>query len=203
MPDTVQFKNGNQIINHYAADERKLSTDYVTLLGSVIASVGKDTVRTWTSSDMRETGTVYNDNMEYSTARETSPSLFRIHNPEGYAKCQDIQYFPKNYYFYYRQDHLGNNREVWCAAYFYNNTLPIAASVVQRTNYYPSGLPWADATGASTQPYKYNGKEFIEMHGYDMYDYGARGYYPAIERFTTVDPLAENITPLALMRTVV
>lgn len=30
------------------------------------------------------------------------------------------------------------------------------------------------------------------MHGYDTYDYGFRGYYPAVGRFTTVDPLAEK-----------
>jgi hypothetical protein len=30
------------------------------------------------------------------------------------------------------------------------------------------------------------------MYGYDTYDYGARGYYPAIMRFTTMDPLAEK-----------
>ena len=30
------------------------------------------------------------------------------------------------------------------------------------------------------------------MHGYDTYDYGARGMYPAIMRFTTPDPLAEK-----------
>jgi hypothetical protein len=28
-------------------------------------------------------------------------------------------------------------------------------------------LPYAEGTGISTQPNKYNGKEFIEMHGYD------------------------------------
>ncbi len=28
------------------------------------------------------------------------------------------------------------------------------------------------------------------MHGYDTYDYGARGMYPALMRFTTPDPLA-------------
>jgi len=89
-------------------------------------------------------------------------------------------------YYYYRHDHLGDNREVWCA-----NT----NTVVQRTQYYPSGLPWAyDRTvdHPDLQHRKYNGKEFVEMHGYDTYDYGARGYYPAMGRFTSVDPLAEN-----------
>jgi len=29
--------------------------------------------------------------------------------------------------------------------------------------YYPSGLPWAETAGASEQPWKYNGKEFVEI----------------------------------------
>jgi len=38
------------------------------------------------------------------------------------------------------------------------------------------------------------------MHGYDTYDYGARGYYAAMGRFMNVDPLAEkyySISPYA------
>jgi len=38
------------------------------------------------------------------------------------------------------------------------------------------------------------------MHGYDTYDYGVRGYYPASGRFMTVDPLTEkyySISPYA------
>lgn len=46
--------------------------------------------------------------------------------------------------------------------------------------------------GASEQPYKYNSKEFVEMHGLDEYDSEARWYYPAICRTTTMDPLAEK-----------
>jgi RHS repeat-associated protein len=74
--------------------------------------------------------------------------------------------------------------------------------VQQRTQYYPSGLLWVSGSSDEPifQPYKYNGKEFVETHGYDTYDYGARGYYPAIGRFTTVDPLAEkyySISPYA------
>ncbi len=77
-----------------------------------------------------------------------------------------------------------------------------AGTTVQRTQYYPSGLPWASNTGDNPglQNKKYNGKEFVEMNGYDSYDYGARGYYPAIGRFTSVDPLAEkyySISPYA------
>ncbi len=96
-------------------------------------------------------------------------------------------------YHYYRRDHLGNNREVWQTD---GNTV----ATIQRTQYYPSGLPWAEGEGASEQPYKYNDKEFIEMHGYDTYDYGARGMFPSIMRFTTMDPLAEkyySISPYA------
>ena len=39
---------------------------------------------------------------------------------------------------------------------------------------------------------KYNGKEFVEMHGLDEYDSQARWYYPAIMRTTTMDPLCEK-----------
>ena len=91
---------------------------------------------------------------------------------------------------------MGNIREVWCATGY------IPSATEQLTQYFPSGLPWATNPGdvASAQPYKYNGKEFVEMHGYDTYDYGARGYYPASGRFMTVDPLAEkyySISPYA------
>ena len=84
--------------------------------------------------------------------------LKRIYTPEGYVDKQD------NYH-YYRRDHLDNVREVWKAT-------GAGAQTVQRTRYYPSGLPWEYQAGdsASLQPYKYGGKEFVEAHGLDMYD---------------------------------
>ena len=117
-------------------------------------------------------------------------SLYRIHNPEGYATSATTSNGP--IYYYYRRDHLGNNREVWPASYTWGSTTH-AAATVQRTQYYPSGLPWASNSGDNpwVQDNKYNGKEFVEMHGLDEYDYHARGMYPAIMRFTTIDPLAE------------
>ncbi len=92
---------------------------------------------------------------------------------------------------YYHRDHLGNTCAVWNAT---------ADSVVQRTRYYASGMPMAGSTGQPYQPYKYNGKEFVTEYGYDTYDYGFRNYYPAVGRFTSVDPLAEqyySISPYA------
>ena len=50
----------------------------------------------------------------------------------------------------------------------------------------------AQSRGRDTQPYLYNGKEFEETHGLNIYDFGFRGYYALTGRFTTIDPLAEQ-----------
>ena len=128
-------------------------------------------------------GIAFIGNFEYKTLNVDVEltTLSRIYNDEGYVEN------PANpQYYYFRHDHLGDNREVWCA-----NTNTVA----QRTQYYPSGLPWAyDRTldHPDLQHRKYNGKEFIEMHGYDTYDIVWRQYYPAIGRFQTPDPEIED-----------
>lgn len=191
LPDLVQFSNGNQIANRYTADGRKLATNFYTMQNSVVAPITVDegqTLQLNYFSDMADYhGVQYSGNFEYDIDRDikTPDNVSRIYNPEGYV--QDAKFY------YYRRDHLGNNREVWCA-----NT----NSTVQRTQYYPSGLPIEISTGdnPSTQSRKYNGKEFVEMHGLDEYDSQARWYYPALMCTTTMDPLAEkyyNISPYA------
>ena len=35
-------------------------------------------------------------------------------------------------------------------------------------------------------------KEYEQLHCFYVYDFGARGYYATIVRFTSIDPLAEN-----------
>jgi len=189
LPDTIQFKNGNQIINRYAADGRKLGTEYFTRITALAAPISENAVCNWVydRTNIDQSGKVYIDNKEYNTSYgiPANAYLAKVFNPEGYSTS--IGYF----WFYYRKDHLGNIREVWYA----NNK-----TTIQRTQYYPSGLPWAEGYNASLQPFKYNGKEFVEMHGYDCYDYGFRGYYAASSRFTTVDPMAEltpSISPYA------
>lgn len=88
-------------------------------------------------------------------------------------------------YYYYRRDHLGSNVAVWDAT---------ADSTVQRTLYYASGLPMRESKGQEVQTRKYNGKEYHEIYGLNEYDYGFRGYYATIGRFTAKDPLGE-LTP--------
>ena len=46
-------------------------------------------------------------------------------------------------------------------------------TTVQRTFYYATGMPMPQSSGQSTQPYLYNGKEYEQVHGFDVYDFGA------------------------------
>ena len=184
LPDTIQFKNGNQIVNKYDASGRKLSEDFYTLTVPVVVPINSTLwlVGRW---DLLASlnGTAYVDNFEYDTSRDVQDPNFidlsKVYNAEGYIQPAA----GTSLYYYYRKDHTGDNREVW-----YANT----KTTVQQTQYYASGLPWDVGTGASVQNRKYNGKEFIEMHGYDTYDIVWRQYYPAIGRFQTPDPEVEN-----------
>ncbi|GHV57992.1 hypothetical protein FACS1894182_08430 [Bacteroidia bacterium] len=208
LPDTVQFMNGNQIINRYSADGRKLQTEYVTAQVPLVMPIGN--VANSTGSGFVRYGTVYAGHIEYRFGNMGYLNLSRIHNPEGYVEYNtpddgfegDIQEL--NHYSYYRRDHLGNVREVWSPSYYiekdYGAFQTFPARTSQRTQYYPSGLPWAAGEGKNEQPYKFGGKEFVETHGYDTYDFGARGMYPAIMRFSSIDPLAEkyySVSPYA------
>ena len=91
-------------------------------------------------------------------------------------------YIEGGVYYFYFTDHLGNNRVVANSS----------GAVIQKTHYYPFGMAFAESTDQGKQPYKYNGKEFDQMHGLNLYDYSARYMEPALGRFTTVDPLAEK-----------
>ena len=84
---------------------------------------------------------------------------------------------------YFNLDHLGNVREV----------VSEKGEVEQVNAYYPFGTPiYALGTNESQQRYKYNGKEFDELHGLNTYDYGARQYAPLLPLWDRVDPLAEK-----------
>ena len=93
---------------------------------------------------------------------------------EGYITLSD------NKYYYYLNDHQGNNRVV----------INQSGAVEETNHYYLFGGVFASST--STQPYKYNSKEYDTKKGLNWYDYGARHYDAVLGRFMTVDPLAEK-----------
>ena len=93
---------------------------------------------------------------------------------EGYITLSD------NKYYYYLKDHQGNNRVV----------INQSGAVEETNHYYLFGGGFASST--STQPYKYNSKEYDTKKGLNWYDYGARHYDAVLGRFMTVDPLAEK-----------
>ena len=111
MPDTIQFGTGNQIINRYAADGRKLGTEYFTRVTNLAVPLitGQVINQTYTINTINQNGTAYIDNKEYNTLKGNPAltTLQRVYNAEGYA--ENISATTPNYC-YYRRDHLGNNR---------------------------------------------------------------------------------------------
>ena len=183
LPDTIQFMNGNLIIHRYDATGNRLETKYLTKkiattvpLGNVLSTPKRPEI-------FYITRDAFHNNVVYTANNNDPYGIEFVHNPEGYIRYYGPE---EHYHFYYIKDLLDNIRETYVhpeAGY---------KECIQRMQYYPSGLPWAEAAGSSEQPWKYNGKEFVEMHGLDEYDSKARWYYPAICRTTTMDPLAEK-----------
>ena len=173
LPDTIQFMNGCQIINLYDAAGCKYKSISYTVPETAsspqheIAHYAFDIDTAWYS--IKE----YAGNIE----RLYTPidTTMRIHNAIGY--------YSDSTYYHFIKDHLGNVCAVVNSA---------ADTAIQSTLYYASGVPMAQSANRDKQPYLYNGKEFVEAHGLNTYDYGFRGYYAPIGRFTSIDPLAEQ-----------
>ena len=174
LPQSVApCRNGNQIVHLYDAAGVKYKSIYFTLLPTASTPYDEIAHYTFNSDTVEYYITEYAGNIENYYSRYDI--LRRIFNTEGY--------FERDTLYCYYKDHLGNNVAV-------RNMM--SDSIVQQTVYYASGLPMAQSTSVGKQSYKYNGKEFVEMHGLDEYDSQARWYYPAIVRTTTMDPMAES-----------
>jgi RHS repeat-associated protein len=131
---------------------------------------------------------------------------------EGYVSFLDSPEIDPNAafnYVYNYTDHLGNIRLSYSLDPSEN-----VLKILEENHYYPFGLkhenyssdvkhyakeemqplgikpvpPLADAE----YQYKFNGKEWQDELGLNVYDYGARNYDPAIGRWMNIDPLAEN-----------
>lgn len=185
LPDTIQFTNGNMIIHRYDAAGNRLETKYLTKKIAVTVPLEKLVETPVHPLFFYITRDAFHNNIVYTANNTDAYGIEFVHNPEGYIRYYGVA---EHYHFYYIKDLLGNIRET------YIHPDANYKECIERTQYYPSGLPWAERLSDSftAHPWKYNGKEFVEMHSLDEYDSEARWYYPAICRTTTMDPLAEK-----------
>ena len=129
---------------------------------------------------------------------------------EGYVNVMGTPGNQNNEYHYVFNytDHLGNVR----VSYGFDPSTS-TVKILEEDNYYPFGLKHnnynisqktyiknglgnaaiSTCNGCSMEyKYKYNGKEFQDELGLNLYDYGARNYDPAVGRWMNIDPLAEK-----------
>jgi RHS repeat-associated protein len=124
---------------------------------------------------------------EYLTGFQYQGNVLQFFpHAEGYVNNTAGVY---NYVFNYT-DHLGNVR----LSYTKNTTTGVL-NILEESHYYPFGLKhsgYNSTVVASSYKYKYNGKELQDELGLNMYDYENRNYDPAIGRWMSIDPLAEQ-----------
>ena len=214
LPSLIQFRNGHQIMNIYAADGRKLETRFRTVSQCLFTpriQVPVGEIANLDNINTHLSGTIYAGNIEYryQTWRHASEP-YRIHNPEGFASFCPLRgenhwYSRPNPLFnYFRRDHLGNVREVWRAPHtkyirnydkhwnIYWWTQRVEGQTIQRTQFTTTGIPWEQSYGRHQNNRLHNSTELIEMHGYNSSDHGNRRLHHAINRYVTIDRLAEQ-----------
>lgn len=182
QPTLIQFSNGNQIRYTYSESGERLSVLNIIAKvdpnNAIVVTEGS-IYRLISSRIEKETKTDYVGNFIYEDG-----VLKTVMYEGGYDEYKQAGSSPISHY--YVQDHQGNNR----AVVNQNKTL------VQRTQYHAFGLPYHDYQDPkpenSSNRFKYSGKEFDEMHGLDWYDFHARQYDPLLNRFMSLDPLADK-----------
>ncbi|MCL9768865.1 DUF6443 domain-containing protein [Flavobacterium sp. HXWNR69] len=131
---------------------------------------------------------------------------------EGYVDVVSIEDYKFKYVFNYT-DHLGNIRLSYSDAN--SDNLITQDEIIEENHYYPFGLKHTAYNtshrqylnneelnqiileimprfaGDGSYNYKYNGKEYQDELGLNMYDYQARNYDPALGRFSVPDPMQE------------
>ena len=89
--------------------------------------------------------------------------------------------------YYYLKNYQGNNSVV----------LNQNGVVQQINHYYPYGSLMGEGFNASSQPYRYGGKELVTLGGLNLSDFGARWLDSPNGTFTTMDPLCEDFQHLS------
>ena len=137
------------------------------------------------------TRTDYAGGIEYK-----DQALESVHHSEGRV-VPSIESPGQMVFEYSIKDHLGNNR-IMFSDLNEDGMLTIGgedSEILQEEHYYPFGMAmegnWVPQVGVKNH-YLFNGKELNEDFGLDWYSYGFRMYDPAIGRFPSIDPIADQ-----------
>ncbi len=177
LPEIITFENNNRIIFKYDATGRKLSEKYELYREGLPPSLELDTLEVnepqsgWTSYYITFGLRDYCGNYIYQNG-----NISMITTPAGYISGS-MRY-------YYLKDYQGNNSVV----------LNQNGVVQQINHYYPYGSLMGEGFNASSQPYRYGGKELVTLEGLNLSDFGARWLDSPSGTFTTMDPLCEKYT---------
>ncbi|WP_455585704.1 hypothetical protein [Bacteroides sp.] len=120
MPDTVQFQNGNQIINSYLADGRKVKAVYKTYITGIV--VPQDPVYHGNAPYDFSTDE-WDGHYMYRSWYGRGLIMFMFQTPEGYVGADyiGIDSYRSYTYYYYVHDHLGNVRITRNSQGYYSN----------------------------------------------------------------------------------
>ncbi len=127
-------------------------------------------------------------------------NLESIYHPEGRIVPLNNASIGAFRYEYVINDHLGNAR-IHFSDLNNDGSIDKNTEVLQENHYYPFGLRHEglqDNQVGITNPYQYNGKEFIADHNLDWLDYGFRYFDAQIGRWHNIDPMSEwylNFSP--------
>jgi RHS repeat-associated protein len=186
LPTQITFANNQNILYIYNA------------LGVKVEKIVFDGSNTTTTN--------YLSGFQYSSAAQAGSSFGGLRffpHAEGYVNVVNDKF---NYVYNYT-DHLGNIR-----LSYVEKIGASSLSIIEESNYYPFGLKHANYNAqqfdfitsnlgfnvilASTDnndfKHKFQGREFQDELGLNVYPFKYRTYDPAIGRFWSVDPVAEN-----------
>lgn len=188
QPRLILFNDGHEILYTYAADGRKLRTEYRLNNFAIIDDEAEPAEPAEPATfSLPGVGGIIDDPIELEPTYTTLTTRDYCGN---YIYCNgllervlnDVGYVDSTGFHYQVKDYRGDIRAVVNK----DNTLE------EINSYYPYGMLHGTNATASVQPYKYTGKELNCENGLDWYDFGGRFYDPSINSTSSIDRECEQ-----------